>query len=273
MVLAKSKPQVVPRALDQHTNAVNCFDVDSVSVEFQTTDKQFLALDRVSLSIAQGEFVSLVGSSGAGKTTLLNLLAGLLQPASGSVQFRNEPVVGATPMRTVVFQEYALFPWMTVAENIDFGLRAMRMPKARRSERVGELVDLVGLSKFAHRYPAQISGGMKQRAALARALAVEPDAILMDEPFGALDAFTREALQVELLRIWEQSSLTIVMVTHNIDEAIFLSDRVVTMAGPPGHLVGNTVVDIERPRQTTARFHDSRFRELEAAISDLVRVR
>jgi NitT/TauT family transport system ATP-binding protein len=201
------------------------------------------ALDDVSLDIADGTFLSLVGPSGSGKSTLLDLLGGLATPTSGEVLIDGEPVRGPGLDRGVVFQQYALFPWRTARANVEFGLEGGRLGKRQRAERAREYLDLVGLSGFEDRYPHELSGGMKQRVAIARSLAYDPAVLLMDEPFAALDAQTREQLQDELLRIWRRTGKTIVFVTHGIDEAVYLGQRVAVLTSRPGRL--KAVVDVD----------------------------
>ena len=201
------------------------------------------ALDEVSLDIADGTFLSLVGPSGSGKSTLLDLLGGLTTPTSGEVLIDGEPVRGPGLDRGVVFQQYALFPWRTARANVEFGLEGGPLGKRQRAERAREYLDLVGLSGFEDRYPHELSGGMKQRVAIARSLAYDPAVLLMDEPFAALDAQTREQLQEELLRIWRRTGKTIVFITHGIDEAVYLGQRVAVLTSRPGRL--KAVVDVD----------------------------
>ncbi|MET9001483.1 ABC transporter ATP-binding protein [Amycolatopsis sp. NPDC004169] len=201
------------------------------------------ALDDVSLDIADGTFISLVGPSGSGKSTLLDLLGGLTTPTSGEVLIDGEPVRGPGLDRGVVFQQYALFPWRTAQANVEFGLEGGPLGKRQRAERAREHLALVGLSGFEDRYPHELSGGMKQRVAIARSLAYDPAVLLMDEPFAALDAQTREQLQEELLRIWRRTGKTIVFITHGIDEAVYLGQRVAVLTSRPGRL--KAVVDVD----------------------------
>ena len=201
------------------------------------------ALDDVSLDVADGTFLSLVGPSGSGKSTLLDLLGGLTTPTSGEVLIDGEPVRGPGLDRGVVFQQYALFPWRTARANVEFGLEGGPLGKRQRAERAREYLSLVGLSGFEDRYPHELSGGMKQRVAIARSLAYDPAVLLMDEPFAALDAQTREQLQDELLRIWRRTGKTIVFITHGIDEAVYLGQRVAVLTSRPGRL--KAVVDVE----------------------------
>jgi NitT/TauT family transport system ATP-binding protein len=220
-----------------------------------------LAVDDVSLDIRPGEFLCIVGPSGCGKSTLLNIIAGLESPTSGVIEMDAHPIKGPGAERGVVFQDYALFPWNTVEENIGFGLRyraGARPSTDERRRKVADYIELVALSGAEHKFPHQLSGGMRQRCALARSLANEPDVLLMDEPLAALDAQTRLILQEELLRIWGQERQprerkTVVFVTHGIDEAVFLGDRVAVMSSHPGRIKEVIVVDLPRPRQESMR--------------------
>ncbi len=196
--------------------------------------KGYTALKNVHFSVKSGEFLSLVGPSGCGKSTLLDLLGGLTKPTSGEILIDGNPIVGPGLDRGIVFQQYALFPWKTAKGNIDFSLEAKGVPKKERTEIARHFLSLVGLSGFEDRYPHELSGGMKQRVAIARSLAYNPDVLLMDEPFAALDAQMRETLQTELLRIWEETKKTIVFITHGIDEAVYLGQRVAIMTSRPG---------------------------------------
>jgi NitT/TauT family transport system ATP-binding protein len=204
---------------------------------------ELTALDDVSLDVADGTFLSLVGPSGSGKSTLLDLLGGLATPTSGEVLIDGEPIRGPGLDRGVVFQQYALFPWRTARANVEFGLEGGRLGKRQRAERAREYLALVGLSGFEDRFPHELSGGMKQRVAIARSLAYDPAVLLMDEPFAALDAQTREQLQDELLRIWRRTGKTIVFITHGIDEAVYLGQQVAVLTSRPGRL--KAVVDVD----------------------------
>ncbi len=226
-------------------------------VSFQQVSQTFglpgrddlLALDRLDLDIADGEFVTVVGPSGCGKSTAMNIAAGLLAPSSGQILVDGAPVQGPGPERGVIFQQYALFPWLTVRENVEFGLRIARMGKARRRETADYFMDLVGLRDFANSLPKTLSGGMKQRCAIARAYAVNPKILLMDEPFGALDALTRVQLQDRLLEAWRRERRTVMFITHDVDEAVYIANRVAVMAARPGRL--QRVVDIGLPYPRT----------------------
>jgi len=213
--------------------------------------KEFVAFRDIDLEIGKGEFLVLVGPSGCGKSTLLDILAGLAYPTSGTVHIDGKEVTGPALDRGIVLQGYALFPWRTVRQNIEFGLEIKKVPKRERQTISDHFITLVGLDGFADRHPHELSGGMKQRVAIARALAYDPEVLLMDEPFAAVDAQTREGLQDELLRIWEATGKTIVFVTHSIDEAVFLGDRVAVLSANPGTLRGVVRIDLPRPRHET----------------------
>ncbi|MEV7694762.1 ABC transporter ATP-binding protein [Microbacterium sp. NPDC089189] len=246
-------------------------DIDDLGKRYGPEGAGVQAVTDVSLHIASGEFVAIVGASGCGKSTVLRILAGFEQATSGSLTVGGKPVTGPGPDRGVVFQDYGLFPWLTVRENIAYGPRRRRLPKARAAELADTFTATVGLSRFADRYPGELSGGMQQRVAIARVLANEPKVLLMDEPFGALDALTRSDLQAELKRIHVQTRTTVVFVTHSIEEAVFLADRVVVMTGGAAHGVAghiSRIVDIDLPeaRDITS----AAFNEYKREISDLV---
>ncbi|MFC6767951.1 ABC transporter ATP-binding protein [Natrinema soli] len=224
--------------------------VQNVSRSYESTQ----ALADVSFSVAEGEFCCVVGPSGCGKTTLLRAIAGLDDPDDGSILVGGDPVTGPGLNRGMVFQEYALFPWRTVRGNVRFGLDRPACDCPDCEARVRELIGLVGLDGFGDAYPKELSGGMKQRVGIARALAVDPEILLMDEPFGSVDAWTRDRLHSELLDIWTQTGQTIVFVTHDIDEAVMLADRVVVMDANPGTVQSTVSIDLEHPRNRTA--HD-----------------
>ena len=222
--------------------------VDRVSKTYgDRRGREVRALDDVSLTVGSEEFLALLGPSGCGKSTLLNIIAGLLTPSAGGVYLDGElpPERSATAM---VFQEFALFPWRTVQANIEFGLEELGLPRVERAARAREHVTLTGLAGFEGKYPHQLSGGMRQRVGIARALAVAPAVLLMDEPFSALDAQTRQLMQEELLAIWERTRKTIVYVTHNIQEAVWLADRVVVLSRRPGRVLATLPVELKRPR-------------------------
>lgn len=216
---------------------------------FPVRGGSFTALESVSLDIADQEFVTVVGPSGCGKSTLLSMAAGLVEPTAGEVLVEGTPVRGPGPDRGVIFQQYALFPWLTVRKNVEFGLRLARLPGAERRRRAEHAIDLVGLTDFADALPKTLSGGMKQRCAIARAYAVDPQVLLMDEPFGALDALTRVQLQDQLLDTWSRQRRTVMFITHDVDEAVYLARRVVVMAARPGRI--HEVIDVDLPYPRT----------------------
>jgi NitT/TauT family transport system ATP-binding protein len=222
--------------------------VEDVSMVFSRGSDTHRVIDHVSLTVGDSEFVSLVGPSGCGKTTLLRIIAGLLNPTAGRVRVDGRLVAGPARDRAMVFQNDSLLPWRTVLGNVQFGLEVLRMPKAESSDRAKRLIELVGLEGFEQHYPRELSGGMRQRVNLARALAVDPALLLMDEPFAALDAQTREVMQLELMEIWASNKKTVAFVTHQIDEAVFLSDRVVVLAAHPGRILDDIRIDLPRPR-------------------------
>lgn len=206
------------------------------------------ALQEINLTVGANEFVTLLGPSGCGKTTLLRTIAGLVPWDSGEILIDGAPIQGPGPERAMVFQSFALLPWDTVLSNVAFGLELRGVPKSERHDRARELIEMVGLSGFEHRLPGELSGGMQQRVGLARALAVRPQVLLMDEPFSALDEQTRRLLQEELIRIWEESRTSVIFVTHSMEEAVLLGDRVVLMSPRPGRIVDDVRVPLPRPR-------------------------
>lgn len=219
------------------------------------------ALRPVSLTVNTGDFVAVVGPSGCGKSTLLNMLGGFETPSAGRILVDGEPITGPDIQRGMVFQDYALFPWLSVLDNVAFGLRS-KMGKAQAREQARKWLALVGLSDFAEKAPRQLSGGMKQRVAIARTFATDPKLILMDEPFGALDALTRRFLQQQLLALWRDHQKTVVFITHSVQEAVFLASRVVIFTARPGRIKLDEPIDLPYPRQIT----DPAFREIEARI-------
>jgi NitT/TauT family transport system ATP-binding protein len=225
----------------------------NVSHRFALGDSSFTALDRLSLDVADGEFVTVVGPSGCGKSTAINIAAGLVKPTSGEVLVDGRRVGGPGPERGVIFQQYALFPWLTVRKNVEFGLRLARKSAAERRRTAQHFIDLVGLGEFADALPKVLSGGMKQRCAIARAYAVNPTILLMDEPFGALDALTRVQMQDQVLAAWSRERRTVMFVTHDVDEAVYLAKRVIVMASRPGRLYEIVLVDLPYPRTEAMR--------------------
>jgi NitT/TauT family transport system ATP-binding protein len=236
--------------------------IDKVSKVFETDGRRMVALENIGLEIPRGQFVCLLGPSGCGKSTLLNAIAGFAPPTAGRIMADGVPVAAPGPERGMVFQEYALFPWMTVEQNVGFGLEIKGMPKADIAERVAGLLKLLSLEDFGKRYPKDLSGGMRQRVAIARVLALDSPIMLMDEPFGALDALTRRNLQDELLRIWAKLKKTVIFVTHSIEEAIYLADRIVVMTYRPGTVKRDILVDLPRMRDPSAPEFNALKREL-----------
>lgn len=227
-------------------------ELRGISKKYGNSQGSIAALDDINLDIFDGEFLSIIGPSGCGKTTLLRILAGLIKESHGEIIVR-KPIINGRPFNSLVFQEYAVFPWRTAIENVVFGLEMFGIPKVERNEIANRYLGKVGLTKFADYYPYQLSGGMKQRIALARALATNPEILLMDEPFGALDAQTRHILQDDLLRLSEEENKTIIYVTHSIEEAVLLGDRIVFMTAQPGRIKSISQVNLPRPRSTENR--------------------
>jgi NitT/TauT family transport system ATP-binding protein len=220
--------------------------------------ERLVAVDEVDLGVRRGEFLAIIGPSGCGKSTLLNMIGGLIKPSQGEIYVEGERISSPHPRITMVFQEVSVFPWRTVMENVEFGLEVRGLDRPSRRRKSRETIDLVGLRGFEQRYPQELSGGMNQRVAIARALSLDPDILLMDEPFGALDEQTRLILGEELLRIWGELGQTIVFITHNINEAVQLADRVVVMSARPGRIKKEVSIDLARPRDpaviTSAKF-------------------
>lgn len=235
--------------LHRNGNDVAKVSLQGISLSYKTNDgTSLLALDDINLQVKAGEFLCIVGPSGCGKSTLLHLIAGLHQATSGKVLVDEKPVEGPGTDRILIFQELGLFPWLTVAQNVEFGMKMKGLAKAERRERIEYYLRLVHLSQFKDSYTHQLSGGMRQRVALARALATEPDVLLMDEPFAALDAQTRDLLHDELERIWAETGRTIIFVTHNVREAVRLGDRVAVLTFRPGRVKREYAIDLPRPR-------------------------
>ncbi len=252
-------------------------DIQSVEQTFKTRKGDFPALRDIHLTVAQGEFVTLIGHSGCGKSTLLNLIAGLTRPTAGVLLCADREIKGPGPERAVVFQNHSLLPWLTCADNVYLAVERVfgaTETKARLRERTAAALELVGLSHAATKRPGEISGGMKQRVGIARALSMEPQVLLMDEPFGALDALTRARLQDELLEIVARTRSTVVMVTHDVDEAVLLSDRIVMLTNGPAATIGEVLaVDIERPRNRLALADDARYQRCRKAVIDFLYTR
>lgn len=238
--------------------------VEGIDMVFKRDGKSTSVLENINLEVAEGEFLCILGPSGCGKSTLLNTIAGFLSPTGGKVSIDGEAVSGPDPRRIFVFQERGVFPWLTVEGNIEFGL--FKASKAEKVRRVAYYIKLVGLQGFEKAYPQELSGGMKQRLEVARALAVNPDMLLLDEPFGALDSITRLIMRSELLRIWEAEKKTIIFVTHDIEEAVQLSDRVVVMSARPATIQGIVEIDIPHPRDIS----DPRYLELRDGIFEQI---
>jgi ABC-type nitrate/sulfonate/bicarbonate transport system, ATPase component len=244
---------------------------DRVSVDFATQHGPMRVLDDVSFEIHSGEFVSVIGPSGCGKTTMMNIVGGFVQPTQGQVLLDGKPVAGPGPDRGVIFQEYGVFPWLTVRQNIEFGLKlsASKVRPVEREEVVVRYMKLMGLADFANHFPKHLSGGMRQRLAIARAYAVRPEFLLMDEPFGALDAQTRSAMQDLLLQVLESEGKTVMLITHSVEEAIYLSSRIVVVTARPARI--RTIIDVPFGYPRAEKVHeDPRFTELRTHIRELV---
>ena len=251
---------------------MNKIEIDHLTKRYyvERDGRQVLALSDVSLSVAEGEFVAIVGPSGCGKTTLLNIVAGLLSYDLGTLAIDGQRITGPGVDRAVVFQHSSLLPWRTIAGNVRYGMELQqRFDAAAMRDRVEYFIQLVGLTGFERHYPSELSGGMQQRVNLARALASDPAVLLMDEPFAALDAQTREHMQAELLKIWSQARKTVVFITHQINEAVYLADRVAVMSGRPGTVKGVFEIPFERPRPLSLK-RDARFLQIEDAIWQMV---
>ena len=224
-------------------------EIQGVTKSYETREGSFLALEEVNLDVEKNEFICVVGPSGCGKTTLMNIIAGLNPPSTGTVKVRGELVTGPGKGKGVVFQQYALYPWLTVEKNVEFGLRMKGVEKEKRREIAQKYIKIVGLEKFAKSYPKELSGGMKQRVAIARAYTTGPEVLLMDEPFGALDAQTRAQLQENLLNTWQQEKKTCFFITHDVEEAVILATKVIIMSARPGRI--KKIVDIDLPYPRT----------------------
>jgi nitrate ABC transporter ATP-binding subunit len=252
-------------AISQQSQGKSFLEVANVSKVYPTPKGFYPVLQDVNLSIKEGEFICLIGHSGCGKTTLLNMVSGFNQPSQGSVQLRGKPISKPGPDRMVVFQGYALLPWLTAFENVYLAVDSVHPKKMEAEKRaiVREHLALVGLADAADKKPPQLSGGMKQRVAIARALAIRPEVLILDEPFGALDAITKEELQEELLKIWNDHRCTVLMITHDIDEALFLADRLVMMTNGPAATIGEVMeIPFPRPRDRTQIMEDPEYYDL-----------
>lgn len=245
---------------------MNDIRVDGLRKHYRARGSEVLALSHVDFAVIEGEFISIVGPSGCGKSTLLYILGGFMAADAGRVEVGDRAVTGPGVDRGVVFQEYALFPWLTVLQNICYGLEMTGVRRGEREEIAHQLVRTIGLEGFEHRFPRELSGGMKQRVAIARTLAYGPKILLLDEPFGALDAQTRETMQDELLRIWLSNRKTVVMVTHDVNEAVYLSQRVLVMSQRPGRIVEEFKIDLDRSRGRETTMLSDAFNSVRNAV-------
>jgi NitT/TauT family transport system ATP-binding protein len=251
--------------------SIAMIEIDHVSQIFQTSGRQsHLAISDISLRIEDGAFVSILGPSGCGKSTLLYIVGGFVNPTEGVARVKGTAITGPGPDRGPVFQEFALFPWKNVLGNVMYGLRQQGVPRAEAEAQSRRLIEMVGLKGFENFYPKELSGGMKQRVAIARTLAYKPAVLLMDEPFGALDAHTRTRLQNDLLNIWERDRKTVLFVTHSVDEAVFLSDKVVVMTRAPGRIKQIVEIDLPRPRRRAELLLDPRYQKYVVDIERLI---
>ncbi len=266
--LPTTKPTTKPLASREAFLAI-----DNVSQVYATAKGSYPVLENVNLAVSEGEFICIIGHSGCGKSTLLNMVAGFLQPSAGEVRLRNQPITKPGPDRMMVFQNYCLLPWKTAFENVYLAVKSA-YPEKSHAERVAiadEHLAMVGLTEAAHKRPGQMSGGMKQRVAIARALAIRPEVLILDEPFGALDAITKEELQEELLQIWQDHPCTVLMITHDIDEALFLADKLVMMTNGPAAKIGEVLeIPFPRPRVRSRVMDDPRYKELRNTALDFL---
>jgi NitT/TauT family transport system ATP-binding protein len=245
-------------------------ELKDVSKYYGRGERRFLAVDRVSLNIRPGEFVALLGPSGCGKSTLLRIITGLAQPSEGQVLYRNQPLHGVNPHATIVFQTFALYPWLTVQANVEVALKARGVPPEEREEQAVQLIDLVGMDGFEGAYPRELSGGMRQKVGFARALAVKPELLCLDEPFSALDVLSAEALRGELLELWISKAIptqAILMVTHNIEEAVFMADRIIVMDKDPGRVIAMSTVGLRHPRHRKSAAFQAMVDKVYAAVA------
>lgn len=260
-----------PRA-PRRTGREVAFECRSVSLEFRKGRHAQRVLEELSLDVRNGEFLTIVGGSGVGKTTLLRALAGLIEPSAGTITLRGRPVSGPPEDVLLVFQDYSnsLLPWRTVEGNVALGLEAQGMPKQERRQRIEDALRMVGLEAAVGKFPWQLSGGMQQRLQLARALALRPASLLMDEPFGSLDAITKAALQDELQRVHESTGTTIVFITHDVEEAVYLGDRAIVLAGKPASIEADLTIDLPRPREQLSTREAPRFLALRHALHEAI---
>jgi NitT/TauT family transport system ATP-binding protein len=262
MTILPSRSELRAEPVSAQKTAAAMIEIDGVSQGFQTSARQeHLALSDISLSVADGAFVSILGPSGCGKSTLLYIVGGFVRPTRGVARMQGKAITGPGPDRGPVFQEFALFPWKSVLGNVMYGPRQQGVKPAEAEAQARALLEMVGLKGFEDFYPKELSGGMKQRVALARTLAYHPEVLLMDEPFGALDAHTRTRLQNDLLNIWERDRKTVLFVTHSVEEAVFLSDKVVMMTRSPGRIRQIIDIDLPRPRRRTELLLDPRYQK------------
>ena len=260
-----------PESASGRAHAAAMIEIDHVSQIFQTSGRQsHLALSDISLAIEDGAFVSILGPSGCGKSTLLYIVGGFVNPTEGVAKVKGQVITGPGPDRGPVFQEFALFPWKNVLGNVMYGLRQQGVNRAEAEAQSRRLIEMVGLKGFENFYPKELSGGMKQRVAIARTLAYRPAVLLMDEPFGSLDAHTRTRLQNDLLNIWERDRKTVLFVTHSVDEAVFLSDKVVVMTRSPGRIKEVVDIDLPRPRRRAELLLDPRYQKYVVDIEKLI---
>ena len=271
MNVSPSRAEIRTDLASAHAQVPAMIDIEDVSQVFRTSGRQdHLALSGISLAIEDGAFVSILGPSGCGKSTLLYIVGGFVSPTAGVAKVRGKAVTGPGPDRGPVFQEFALFPWKSVLGNVMYGPRQQGVKSAEAEAQSRALIEMVGLKGFEHFYPKELSGGMKQRVALARTLAYHPAVLLMDEPFGALDAHTRRRLQNDLLGIWERDRKTVLFVTHSVDEAVFLSDKVVVMTRSPGRIKMVIDIDLPRPRRRSDLLLDPRYQKYVVDIERMI---
>ena len=246
--------------------------LDKLRKTFPLDEGELVAIENIDLEVVSGEFVCLLGPSGCGKTTILRIIAGLDTPTAGRICLEGKAISGPGSDRGMVFQEFALFPWRTVRKNVEFGMEMKKVPKEERHRISQKYIDLVGLDGFENAHPYELSGGMKQRVGIARALANEPEVLLMDEPFGALDAQTRNLMQKELLRIWQETKKTVIFVTHSVDEAVFLADRIVIMSARPGTVSEIYTIPWSRPRDRASLDFANLRKQILSKLEKMVRI-